>query len=126
MVTPDDHGRRWLACAECPATAREERLWLTRSRDLREKLDDEFRDVRDGLGAASARPSTTLEKAGPEDDLYALLETLEEVAKDVRNGGLIGGGAKGHRKALRALPASVAPARADAQRAGACKPDPRL
>ena len=41
-----------------------------------------------------------LEKAGPEDDLSALLEKLEDAAKDVRTGGLISGGVKGHRKAL--------------------------
>ena len=67
--------------------------------DLREKLDDEFRDFRDDLGKIREAVDA-LEKAGPEDDLYGLLEKLEEVTKDVRNGGLIGGGAKGHRKAL--------------------------
>jgi hypothetical protein len=67
--------------------------------DLREKVDDEFRDVRDALGRIREAVDD-VEKAGPEDDVYALLEKLEDTVKDVRNGGLIGGGAKGHRKAL--------------------------
>ena len=67
--------------------------------ELREKLDDEFRDVRDALGKVRGAMEA-VEQAGPEDDLYALLETLEDTVKDVRNGGLVGGGAKGHRKAL--------------------------
>jgi hypothetical protein len=67
--------------------------------DLREKLDDEFRDFRASLGGIRDAVDE-LEKAGPEDDVYALLEKLEDVVEDVRTGGLIGGGAKGHRKAL--------------------------
>lgn len=67
--------------------------------DLREKLDDEFRDFRDRLGRVREAVDA-LEKAGPEDDVYDLLEKLEDVVKDVRTGGLIGSGAKGHRKAL--------------------------
>jgi hypothetical protein len=67
--------------------------------DLREKLDDEFRDVRESLGRIREAVDD-VEKAGPEDDVYALLEKLEEAVKDVRTGGLVGGGAKGHRKAL--------------------------
>jgi hypothetical protein len=41
-----------------------------------------------------------VDAAGPEDDLYDLLKDLEEVVKEVRNGGVIGSGAKGHRRAL--------------------------
>jgi len=67
--------------------------------DLREKLDDEFRDFRDDLGKIREAVDA-LDKAGPEDDVFGLLEQLEEVVKDVRTGGLVGGGAKGHRKAL--------------------------
>jgi hypothetical protein len=67
--------------------------------ELREKVDDEFRDFRDSLGSIR-EAMDDVEKAGPEDDVYGLLGKLEDAVKDVRAGGLIGGGAKGHRKAL--------------------------
>jgi hypothetical protein len=67
--------------------------------DLREELDDEFRSFREELGKIREAVDA-LEKAGPEDDLSALLDKLEDVTKDVRTGGLVGGGVKGHRKAL--------------------------
>ena len=42
-----------------------------------------------------------VDEAGPEDDLEGLLDELEGVVKEARTGGLVGGGAKGHRKAHR-------------------------
>ncbi|MGH9265263.1 MAG: hypothetical protein ACRD1D_11285, partial [Acidimicrobiales bacterium] len=41
-----------------------------------------------------------VDAAGPEDDLYELLKDLEDVVKEVRTGGVVGSGAKGHRRAL--------------------------
>ena len=38
--------------------------------------------------------------AGPMDDLYGMLDELEDRVKKARTGGLTGSGAKGHRKAL--------------------------
>jgi hypothetical protein len=67
--------------------------------DARRKLDDEYGQVRrhlDKIHSAMDR----VDAAGPEDDLYELLKDLEDVVKEVRTGGLIGSGAKGHRKAL--------------------------
>lgn len=67
--------------------------------DARRKLDDEYGQVRrhlDKIHSAIDR----VDAAGPEDDLYELLKDLEDVVKEVRTGGLIGSGAKGHRKAL--------------------------
>ena len=67
--------------------------------EARRKLDDEYGQVRrhlDRIHAALDR----LDAAGPEDELYELLKDLEDVVKEVRNGGLIGSGAKGHKKAL--------------------------
>jgi len=40
-----------------------------------------------------------VEAAGPEDDLSGLLDDLEKVVKEVRDGGTIGSGAHGHRRA---------------------------
>lgn len=67
--------------------------------EARRKLDDEYGQVRrrlDKIHTALDR----VDAAGPEDDLYALLKDLEDVVKEVRTGGIIGSGARGHRKAL--------------------------
>lgn len=67
--------------------------------EARRKLDDEYGQVRrnvDRIHAALDR----VDAAGPEDDLYGLLKDLEDVVKEVRNGGVVGSGAKGHRRAL--------------------------
>jgi hypothetical protein len=67
--------------------------------EARRKLDDEYGQVRrhlDKIHAALDR----VDAAGPEDDLYDLLKDLEDMVKEVRNGGLVGSGAKGHKRAL--------------------------
>ena len=67
--------------------------------EARRKLDDEYGQVRRRL----EKIHTALDRvdaAGPEDDLYDLLKDLEDVVKEVRNGGLVGSGAKGHKRAL--------------------------
>ena len=92
-------GRERRARADHPPAHRPEEPMADSLDDLREELDDEFRSFREDLGKIREAVDA-LEKAGPEDDLSALLEKLEDVAKDVRTGGLIGGGVKGHRKAL--------------------------
>jgi hypothetical protein len=66
--------------------------------DAREELDKEFRQLRDNLGHIHAALAD-VDQAGPLDDVSALLERLEDVVKEVRTGGLVGGGAKGHAKA---------------------------
>ena len=67
--------------------------------DARRRLDDEFGQVRRHLERIH-KALEKVEAAGPEDDLHDLLEDLEDVVKEVRTGGLIGSGAKGHRRAL--------------------------
>ena len=67
--------------------------------EARRKLDDEYGQVRrhlDRIHAALDR----VDAAGPEDDVYELLKDLEDVVKEVRTGGVMGSGAKGHRRAL--------------------------
>ena len=67
--------------------------------EARRKLDDEYGQVRrhlDKIHSALDR----VDAAGPEDDLYDLLKDLEDVVKEVRNGGVVGSGAKGHKRAL--------------------------
>jgi phosphohistidine phosphatase SixA len=66
--------------------------------EARKKLDDEFGQVRRHLDNIH-QALNKVEEAGPEDDLFELLDKLESAVKEVRTGGLIGHGAKGHRKA---------------------------
>lgn len=66
--------------------------------DLRAELDKEFRQLREELGEVHAAMSD-VEQAGPEDDISQLLKVLEEAVEEVRTGGLIRSGAKGHRRA---------------------------
>jgi hypothetical protein len=65
----------------------------------RKRLDDEFGQVRRHLDAIH-EALDKVEAAGPEDDLEGLLEELEKAVKEVRTGGLVGSGAKGHSRAL--------------------------
>jgi len=67
--------------------------------EARKRLDDEFGQVRRHLEAIH-KALDKLEKAGPEDDLHGLLKDLEKTVKETRDGGLIGSGSNGHRRAL--------------------------
>jgi hypothetical protein len=67
--------------------------------EARRKLEDEYGQVRrhlDRIHAAMDR----VDASGPEDDVYELLKDLEDMVKEVRTGGVVGSGAKGHKKAL--------------------------
>ena len=68
--------------------------------DAKKKLDDEYGQVRrkfDRIHTAFDRVIS----AGPEDDVYDRLKDLEEIVKEVRDGGVVGSGANGHRRALK-------------------------
>ena len=67
--------------------------------EARKRLDDEYGQVRrhlDRIHSAMDR----VDAGGPDDDLYELLKDLEDVVKEVRTGGVVGSGAKGHKRAL--------------------------
>ena len=68
--------------------------------DARQELDKEYRQFREQWGRVHVAMSD-VDRAGPTDDIHALLEKLEDVVKDVRTGGVWGSGAKGHRAARR-------------------------
>ena len=70
----------------------------TELENARKELDHEFQQVRRNLDTIRQRLDA-LSAAGPEDDISQMLEDLEDTVKEVRNGGLIGSGAKGHREA---------------------------
>ena len=67
--------------------------------EARKKLDDEFGQVRRHLEKIH-ESLDKVEKAGPEDDLHDLLKDLEKTVKEARDGGIVGSGANGHRRAL--------------------------
>jgi len=66
----------------------------------RKKLDDEYGQVRRHLQKIHDALDK-VEKAGPEDDLHGLLADLEDAVKEARDGGVVGSGANGHRRALK-------------------------
>jgi hypothetical protein len=67
--------------------------------EARTKLDDEYGQVRRHLDKIH-KALDDVEKAGPEDDLHGLLKKLGDTVKEVRDGGVMGSGANGHRRAL--------------------------
>ena len=67
--------------------------------DARKKLDDEYGQVRRKFDSIHQAFDEVV-SAGPEDDVYGRLQHLEDVVKEVRDGGLVGSGANGHRRAL--------------------------
>ena len=68
--------------------------------EARKKLDDEFGQVRRKIDKIH-KALEKVEAAGPEDDLHGLLADLESTVKEVRDGGVVGSGANGHRRALK-------------------------
>jgi predicted nuclease with TOPRIM domain len=68
--------------------------------EARKKLDDEYGQFRRKLENIHEKLDD-LEAAGPEDDIHDLLEELEKAVKEARDGGLVGSGANGHRRALK-------------------------
>lgn len=73
---------------------------MTSLDEARKRLDDEFGQVRRKLDKIHAALDE-VEAAGPEDDLHDLLAELESTVKEVRDGGIVGSGANGHRRALK-------------------------
>jgi hypothetical protein len=67
--------------------------------EARKRLDDEFGQVRRHLEKIH-ESLDKVEKAGPEDDLHGWLKDLEMTVKEARDGGIVGSGANGHRRAL--------------------------
>ena len=66
--------------------------------DARKDLDKEFKQVRENIDKIREKLDQ-VSAAGPEDDISSMLDELEDLVHKVRTGGLIGSGAKGHRKA---------------------------
>jgi len=65
----------------------------------RAKVDKEYKKVAESIAEVHVA-FHDVKNAGPDDDIYGLLETLEKTAHKARTGGVLGSGAKSHRKAL--------------------------
>jgi hypothetical protein len=65
----------------------------------RDKVHKEFKKVSEHIADIHVA-FHAVKDAGPEDDIYGLLDTLEDTVHKARTGGMMGSGAKGHRKAL--------------------------
>lgn len=65
----------------------------------KDKVHKEFKKVSEAVADIHVA-FHAVKDAGPQDDLYGLLDDLEDRVKKARTGGLTGSGAKGHRKAL--------------------------
>ncbi len=67
--------------------------------EARKRLDDEYGQVRRKFDEIH-KALDKVEKAGPEDDVHDLLKDLEKTVKEIRDGGVVGSGANGHKRAL--------------------------
>jgi hypothetical protein len=67
--------------------------------EARKKLADEYGQVRRKFDRIHDAFDQVV-SAGMEDDVYGRLKHLEDVVKEVRDGGIVGSGANGHRRAL--------------------------
>jgi hypothetical protein len=68
--------------------------------EAKKELDDEYGQIRRKFDKIHTAFDHVI-SAGPEDDLYDRLKDLEKVVKEVRDGGIVGSGANGHRRALK-------------------------
>ena len=69
--------------------------------EARKELEQEYAQVRESLGDIEQAMQAVM-KAGPEDDISKMLETLEDRVHKARTGGVFGSGANGHASALEA------------------------
>lgn len=66
--------------------------------DTRKELDKEFEQFRKRIGKLHEKLED-LGKLGPTDDIYDEFSDFEDIVKEIRTGGMIGSGLKGHREA---------------------------
>ncbi len=62
------------------------------------EMEQEYQQFREHLGQI-LEAVDQVSRAGATDDVYGLLERLEDTVHKARTGGLLGSGAKGHREA---------------------------
>ena len=67
--------------------------------NARAKVEKEYKKVAESIAEIHVA-FHDVKNAGPETDIYGLLDTLEDTVHKARTGGVMGSGAKSHRKAL--------------------------
>jgi hypothetical protein len=67
--------------------------------EARLELEKEYEQFRKEFGRV-LEAVQRVSDAGPMDDVHGLLDRLQQVVQEVRTGGIMGSGAKGHREAL--------------------------
>ena len=68
--------------------------------DAHKKLEKEYKDVMESLGDLYVAVEA-VKAAGIGDDIESLLDAVADEANKARTGGVVGSGAKGHRRALK-------------------------
>ena len=68
--------------------------------EAKKRLDDEYGQFRRHLDTIHDAFDQVV-SANAEDDIYERVQTLEKKVKEVRDGGVIGSGLNGHRRALK-------------------------
>jgi hypothetical protein len=68
--------------------------------EARKELEEEYANVRKHLGEIEMA-WRAVSDSNVESDIVGLLETLEDVTKKVRTGGVLGSGANDHARALK-------------------------
>jgi hypothetical protein len=67
--------------------------------EAKKRLDDEYGQFRRHLDSIHDAFDQVV-SANAEDDIYDRVKKLEKVVKEVRDGGIVGSGLNGHRRAL--------------------------
>jgi len=75
--------------------------------DAKKRLDDEYGQFRRHLDSIHDAFDQVV-SAKEEDDIYDRVKKLEKVVKEVRDGGIVGSGLNGHRRALEEYKAALA------------------
>jgi hypothetical protein len=68
--------------------------------EAKKRLDDEYGQFRRHLDTVHDALDQVV-SANAEDDIYERVKKLEKAVKEMRDGGIIGSGVNGHRRALK-------------------------
>lgn len=68
--------------------------------EAKKRLDDEYGQFRRHIDSVHDALDQVV-SAQPEDDIYERVKKLEKTVKEMRDGGIVGSGLNGHRRALK-------------------------
>jgi hypothetical protein len=75
--------------------------------EAKKRLDDEYGQFRRHLDTVHDALDQVV-SANAEDDIYERVKKLEKAVKEMRDGGIVGSGVNGHRRALKEYQEAVA------------------